>query len=65
VPIVLLLSIVGPLLSTALASATVAGDVAWIVLMLVFLVGVPVWCAVLAGCLLARAGRAGRAYSRP
>ena len=58
VPIVLVLSIAGPLVSMAFAAASVASEVTWIVLMLAFLVGVPVWCGVLAGCLLARARRA-------
>ncbi|WP_022893479.1 hypothetical protein [Agromyces subbeticus] len=60
VPIVLLLSIVGPLLSMATAAEPVVGGAAWIVLMLVFFVGVPLWCAVLAVCLLVRARGARR-----
>jgi hypothetical protein len=58
VPVVLLLAIIGPLLSMGFGAESVASGVAWIVLMLVFLVGVPLWCGLLGACLLARARRA-------
>ncbi|MDQ0574950.1 hypothetical protein [Agromyces albus] len=63
VPIVLILSLVGPLLSLPLGDESAVGEVAWIVLMLVFFVGVPLWCGVIAGCLFAGARRAHRRFA--
>jgi hypothetical protein len=56
VPLVLLFSVVGPLVAAAFDGDDF-GEAAWVTLMLTFLLGVPVWCATVAGILLARQRR--------
>ncbi|KRE26254.1 hypothetical protein [Agromyces sp. Soil535] len=57
VPVVLLLTVLGPLLAGAIEDG-VLGSILWLVIMATFFLGVPVWCAVVASLVLARRRRA-------
>jgi len=59
VPVVLLLTVVGPLFPEAVGESAY-GAVSWVVIMLTFFLGVPLWCAVTAVVLLVRRGRLAR-----
>lgn len=48
IPVVLAAAVVGPLLGPLLDPGS---EIAWLLLMFAFLVGVPIWCAVVAACL--------------
>lgn len=54
-PVVLLLTVAGPLFTGALDDSAF-GNISWIVIMVTFLLGVPLWCAIIAAVLLARRG---------
>lgn len=62
VPVLLVLPIVGPLFAEALAEGAFGG-IGWVVIMLTFFLGVPLWGALIAAVLLVRRGCSAHAPS--